>query len=55
ASRLESICEPGQVLISHATWALVNDQFKCKFEGEKELKGFSRTFRVYTLDIKAGR
>ena len=55
ASRLESICEPGQVLISHATWALVNDQFKCKFEGEKELKGFSRTFRVYAVDIKAGR
>ncbi len=55
ASRLESICGPGQILISHATWALVNDQIKCEFEGEKELKGFSRTFRVYAVDIKAGR
>lgn len=51
AARLESICEPGQVLISHATWALVNDQIKSKFEGEKELKGFARTFRVYAVDM----
>jgi adenylate cyclase len=55
AARLENICEPGQILISHATWALVNDQIKCQFEGEKELKGFSRTSRVYTVDMKAGR
>lgn len=55
AARLESICEPGQIRISHATWALVNDQIKCQFEGEKELKGFSRTFRVYAVDMKAGR
>jgi adenylate cyclase len=55
ASRLESICEPGQILISHATWALVNDQIKCRFEGEKKLKGFSRTSRVYTVETKAGR
>jgi class 3 adenylate cyclase/ActR/RegA family two-component response regulator len=55
AARLENICEPGQILISHATWALVNDQIKCQFEGEKELKGLSRTSRVYTVDMKAGR
>ena len=54
AARLENICEPGQILISHATWALVNDQIKCQFEGEKELKGLSRTSRVYTVDMKAG-
>lgn len=26
AARLESACEPGKILISHATWGLVHDR-----------------------------
>ena len=41
ASRLEGACEPGQILISHSTWALVKDDI--------EVKGLSRPVRVYSV------
>jgi class 3 adenylate cyclase len=57
ASRLETACEPGGILISHSTWALTNDQFDCRPKGAIEVKGFSRPHRVYEvkLGIENGR
>jgi len=51
ASRLESVCEPGEILISHSTWALVKDKIECKPKGLMEFKGFSRPVRGYGVDF----
>lgn len=49
ASRLESICEPGSILISHATYALVKDTIECS-EGHKvTVKGIPREITVYNV------
>jgi class 3 adenylate cyclase len=49
ASRLETACKPGSILISHATWALVNDQIDCRPVGTISVKGFSRPVRAYEV------
>ncbi len=51
ASRLETACEPGAILISHSTWALTNDQFDCRPKGAIEVKGFSRSLRAYEVKL----
>jgi class 3 adenylate cyclase len=51
ASRLETACEPGGVLISHSTWALINDQVDCLSNETIEVKGFSRPVRVYEINL----
>ncbi len=51
ASRLETACKPGSILISHSTWALVNDQIDCLGDEVIEVKGFSRPVRVYEVDL----
>jgi class 3 adenylate cyclase len=50
ASRLEAACTPGKILISHATWALVNDEINCRPMGTISVKGFSRPIRVYEVN-----
>jgi adenylate cyclase len=50
ASRLETACQPGRILISHATWALVNDQIDCRPMGMITVKGFSRPIRAYEVN-----
>jgi class 3 adenylate cyclase len=47
AARLESACEPGGILVSHPTWALVKDEIECELRGELEVKGISRPVRAY--------
>lgn len=47
ASRLESTCRPGGVLISQATQELVQDRIVCRSMGNIEAKGFNRTIAVY--------
>jgi class 3 adenylate cyclase len=49
ASRLETACRPGGILISHSTWALVNDQIATRPHGLIEVKGFSRPIRAYEV------
>ena len=49
ASRLETACKPGGILISHSTWALVKDKIDCQSNGIIEAKGFSRPIRVYEV------
>ena len=50
ASRLETACKPGRILISHATWALINGQIDCRPMGMITVKGFTRPIRVYEVN-----
>jgi len=55
ASRLEQACVPGEIYLSHATWALVKDEIPCKEVGTIEVKGFHypiQTYRVSFSDEK---
>ena len=51
ASRLETACVPGGILISHSTWALINDQVDCRSKETIEAKGFSRPVRAYEVNL----
>jgi class 3 adenylate cyclase len=48
AARLQSHCEPGQILLSDATWHLVKDQIDCKPRGEVQCRGVHYPVRVYS-------
>ena len=48
AARLEASCEPGNVLISHSTYALVNDKIPCVPKGEINVKGIHQPVKVYS-------
>jgi class 3 adenylate cyclase len=55
ASRLEQACQPGEIYLSHASWALVHDEIPCKEVGTIEVKGFHypiQTYRVLQHDVK---
>jgi class 3 adenylate cyclase len=54
ASRLEQACEPGEIYISHTSWALVKDEIPCEEVGTIEVKGFHypiQTYRVLQRDV----
>lgn len=51
AARIQSHCEPGKVLLSHATWLLVRDQIPCIPRGELSLKGLHKPMPAY--EVKA--
>jgi class 3 adenylate cyclase len=51
ASRLETACEPGRILISHSTWALINTRIATRPRGLLDVKGFSRPIRAYEVII----
>jgi class 3 adenylate cyclase len=55
ASRLEQVCKPGEIYLSHATWALVKDEIACEEVGTIEVKGFHypiQSYRVLLSDEK---
>jgi len=55
ASRLEQACQPGEIYLSHASWALVNDEILCEEVGTIEVKGFHypiQTYRVLQHDVE---
>jgi len=55
ASRLEQACEPGEIYLSHASWALVKDEVPCEEVGTVEAKGFHypiQTYRVLQHDVE---
>ena len=55
ASRLEQACQPGEIYLSHASWALVNDEIPCEEVGTIEVKGFHypiQTYRVLQHEVK---
>jgi class 3 adenylate cyclase len=49
AARLEAACEPGQILLGHATWALVKEEVPCKERGQLEVKGFHQPVRTWQV------
>jgi class 3 adenylate cyclase len=51
ASRLETACQAGGILISHSTWALINDQIDCRLKEPIAAKGFSRPVRAYEVKL----
>jgi class 3 adenylate cyclase len=55
AARIQVACEPGKVLISHPTWALVKDQIPCKERGEIRVEGLHYPVRVYEVDWEASQ
>lgn len=60
ASRLESLAEPGEILISYETFSLVKDKVMCRDKGEITVKGFTRPVPIYQIvdfrrDIGAGQ
>jgi len=55
ASRLEQICNPGGVLISHSTWAHVFEKKNCIPRKDRvSVKGIARELTVYDLDFTVG-
>ena len=53
ASRLESLAQNSQILISHETWSLIKDVILCQPMGEASIKGFTRTIPTYrVLDFR---
>jgi len=51
-SRLESACQPGGILISHSTWALVKGKIGCEPMGQITMKGFQRPVRTYQVVLE---
>lgn len=49
AARVQAVCEPGRVLISHATWLLINDDVESRSLGQREFKGITRPVEVHEL------
>lgn len=49
ASRLESIAESDQILISHETYALVKDEMYCRPIGRIKVKGIAHEIRTYEV------
>jgi adenylate cyclase len=49
AARLEAAAEPDEILISHETWALVNDRVQCEPVGEIRVKGLAYPIRTYRV------
>jgi len=49
AARVQAYCTPGKVLITHATWALVQDEIACVDKGELTVKGVHFPVRVHEV------
>ena len=50
ASRLESMADPGSILVSEDTFALVNNYFSFQKPKEVKVKGFLRNIKCYQLE-----
>lgn len=51
ASRIQSACEPGGILLSDTSWHLVKDRIPCEPRGEVECKGLHYPVRVHSPKI----
>ncbi|NGY04557.1 winged helix-turn-helix domain-containing protein [Solimonas terrae] len=49
AKHLQSQCEPGGVLMSHSSWALVHDEIRCVKHGELPVAGLGAPLQVYAI------
>jgi PAS domain S-box-containing protein len=48
-ARLEAAAQPDQILISHATYALVHDEIYCQPVGEITVKGITHPLKTYEV------
>lgn len=53
ASRIQSHCEPGGILLSDASWHLVRDRIPCDPRGEIECRGVHYPVRVHQPQAEA--
>ena len=51
AARLEQVCEPGSILISHTTWALVKNEIPCTENKQIQIKGYKKPIRTYSVNL----
>ncbi|WP_336368157.1 adenylate/guanylate cyclase domain-containing protein [Marinobacter sp. C2H3] len=49
ASRLESLAQPGEILISYETFSLIKDRIMCRDKGEITVKGFAKPVAIYEV------
>ena len=49
ASRLEQACQPGEIYLSHTSWALIKDAIPCREVGTIEVKGFHYPIQTYRV------
>ena len=49
ASRLESMAEPGEILVSYETFSLIKEMIMCRDKGEIVVKGFARPVPIYSI------
>lgn len=49
ASRLESLAEPSEILVSYETFSLIKDKIMCRDKGEITVKGFTRPVPIYEV------
>ncbi|HSW12167.1 MAG TPA: adenylate/guanylate cyclase domain-containing protein [Solimonas sp.] len=52
--RIQEDCRPGQILISHTTWALVQDEIRCSSQADIPMQALGSPLRVYTLQAEEG-
>ena len=51
AARLEQACEPGGILISHTTWALIKTEIPCTENKQIQIKGYQKPLRTYSVNL----
>lgn len=51
AARIQTHCEPDQILLSQGTWLLVRDEIPCEPRGEVIAKGLNGPIRVYSVRL----
>ncbi|MCG8609108.1 MAG: adenylate/guanylate cyclase domain-containing protein, partial [Pseudomonadales bacterium] len=49
ASRLESLSESGEILVSYETFSLIKDTIMCRDKGEITVKGFAKPVPIYQI------
>lgn len=49
ASRLESLAEPGEILVSYEMFSLIKDRIMCRDKGEITVKGFAKPVPIYEV------
>lgn len=49
ASRLQSVAQPGEILVVHETWLLVKEEFDCLPKEPIFVKGFERPIQTYAV------
>lgn len=53
AARLEQLCEPGGILISHSCWSFIKNYVACQPKGLIDIKGFHKPVRAYSVTINS--